>query len=93
MMHGPEKSDSAIVAREADEQSGVVRYGVGGAKGMDQGECGPIQHAPDSEPDKRDNGVGSHTAKFCRRYPRWEPHAGKPHVRIKPFDPALAMGC
>jgi hypothetical protein len=27
-------------------------------------------------------GVGSHTATCCRRYPRWEPYAGKPHVRF-----------
>jgi hypothetical protein len=26
--------------------------------------------------------VGSSTAIHCRRYPRWEPYAGKPHVRI-----------
>ena len=26
--------------------------------------------------------VGSHTASYCRPYPRWEPYAGKPHVRI-----------
>src|SRR2546428_9851675 len=26
--------------------------------------------------------VGSSTAPTCRRYPRWEPYAGKPHVRI-----------
>ena len=41
---------------EADEQSGAIRCGVGGAKGGDQGECGPTPHAPDSEPDKRDTG-------------------------------------
>ena len=39
MMHGRGKSDSAIVAWEADEQGGLVRCGVGGAKGGDQGEC------------------------------------------------------
>ena len=26
--------------------------------------------------------VGSSTAPNCRRYPRWEPYAGKPHVRV-----------
>jgi len=41
---------------EADEQSGVIRRGVGGAKGRDRGECGPTKHAPDSEPGKRDTG-------------------------------------
>ena len=33
MMHGREKSDSAIVAGKADEQSGPDRSGAGGAKG------------------------------------------------------------
>jgi hypothetical protein len=41
---------------EADEQSGVIRRGVGGAKGRDRGECGPTKHAPDSEPGKRHTG-------------------------------------
>src|SRR4029079_10342079 len=45
----------------ADEQSGRTtcgttcrgnaRSGAGGAKGGDQGECGPAKHAPDSELD------------------------------------------
>jgi hypothetical protein len=39
---------------EADEQSGAIRSGVGGAKDRDQGECGPTKHVLDSEPDKRD---------------------------------------
>jgi hypothetical protein len=33
MVHGREKSDSAIVAGETDEQSGPNRSGAGGAKG------------------------------------------------------------
>ena len=67
---------------EADEQRGAIRCGAGGAKGGGQGECGPAKHAPDLEPHKRDKDAGSYTAKTCRRYPRWEPYAGKPHVRI-----------
>ena len=78
---------------EADEQNGAVRCGAicsranrrgaGGAKGGGRGECGPAQHAPDSEPHKRVKHVGSHTAAhFCRGYPRCEPYAGKLHVRI-----------
>ena len=91
MMHGPEKSDLAIVAvkpankvafRRGAVRGGISRCGVGGAKDGDQGECGSAKHAPDSVPDKRDLKVGSHTATCCRPYPRWEPYAGKPHVRI-----------
>ena len=43
---------SAIVAGEADEQSGLDRHGTGGAKGGGQGKCEPAKHAPDSEPGK-----------------------------------------
>jgi hypothetical protein len=80
MMHGHEKSDSAIVAvkpankvaRAASERSvaGASRSGAGGAKGGDQGECGPAKHAADSEPGKRDTGAGTHTASNCRCDPR-----------------------
>lgn len=57
---------------EADEQRGVIRRGVGGAKGRDRGECGPIKRALDSEPDKRVTGCWLAYGAFCRRYPRWE---------------------
>ena len=46
MMNGPEKSDPCHSSWEPDEQS---RVDPSGAKGRDQGECGPIKHAPDSE--------------------------------------------
>ena len=70
MMHGHEKSDPAIVAvKPANKAEHLAasnpranRGGVGGAKGGDQGECGPAKHAPDSEPGKRVTGAGSHTA-------------------------------
>src|ERR1700730_9914685 len=47
---------------EANEQSGAIRCGAGGAKGGDQGECGPAKHAPDSEPGLRVTGAGPHAA-------------------------------
>ena len=43
---------------EVGEQSGAIRSGADGAKGGDQGECGPAKHAPDAEPDKRVTGAG-----------------------------------
>src|SRR5215469_6270656 len=55
---------------EAGEQSaalcgascrGVLRSGAGGAKGGDQGECGPAKHAPDTGSGKRVTGAGAHT--------------------------------
>ena len=71
MMHGPEKSDLAIVAVKpankaeppAPERSAAMRSGgAGGAKGGDQGECGPAKHVPDAESGKRVTGAGTHTA-------------------------------
>ena len=91
MMHGHEKSDLAIVAGKSANnvaprcgaiRGGVSRSGVDGAKGGDQGECEPAKHVPGAEPDKRVTGAGSHAATTCRLDPRWEPYAGKPHVRF-----------
>jgi hypothetical protein len=91
MMHGHEKSDPAIVAvkpankvapRCGAVRGGVSRSGVGGAKGVDQGECGLAKHALDSAPGSRVTGAGTHTAISCRLDPRWKPYAGKPHVRL-----------
>ena len=79
MMHGRGKSDFAIVAvkrankaEHPAEQSAVEVNcgGASGAKGGDQGECGPAKHAPDAEPGKRVTGAGTHTANICRRDPR-----------------------
>ena len=76
MMHGPEKSDPAIVAMKPANKAEQIRAsGVGGAKGGDQGECGPAKHVPDSEPGKRVTGAGTHTASAnasAVTYPRWE---------------------
>jgi hypothetical protein len=83
MMHGRGKSDEAIVAVKPANKAERSAAGVGGGKGGDQGECGPAAHAPDSAPHKRVTDAGSHTAAHsCRGYPRWEPYAGKLHVRI-----------
>ena len=91
MMHGREKSDLAIVAvkpaNKAAPRCGAIRggesrSGVGGAKGGDQGECGLAKHALDSVPGSRVTGAGPHAATACRLDPRWEPYAGKPHVRF-----------
>ena len=67
---------------EADEQSGAIRSGVGGAKGGDQGECGPAKHVPDLEPARVSQALERIRHAVAVTHPRWEPHAGKPHVRI-----------
>ena len=47
---------------EPGEQGGEVRGGAGGAKGGNQGECGPAKHTPDAGPGACDPGAGPHTA-------------------------------
>src|SRR5450755_1445369 len=53
---------SIVERREAGEQGGAIRCGVGGAKGRDQGECGSAKHAPGSGTGKCVTGAGTHTA-------------------------------
>jgi len=82
MMHGHEKSDPAIVAgkptnkaeRSAAElvEPRVGTEGIASQLSTRWTQC-QISVTP---------GVDSHAANYCRRYPRWEPYAGKPHVRI-----------
>ena len=67
MMHGRILRPNSC---EAGEQRGAIRCGAGGAKGGDQGECGPAKHVPDAEPRKRVTGAGAHTASICRHDPR-----------------------
>ncbi len=91
MMHGHEKSDLVIVAMKPANKAkeahcggvcGGERSGVGGAKGGGQGEYAPAQHVLDPEPGSRDKRAGAYTATFAVTHPRWEPYAGKPHVRL-----------
>jgi hypothetical protein len=91
MMHESEKSDLAIVAGKSANnvaprcgavRGEVSRSGVDGAKGGDQGECGPAKHALDSAPGPRVTSAGTHAATARRLDPRWEPYAGKPPVRF-----------
>ena len=91
MMHGPEKSDPVIVAMKPANKAkeahcggvcGGERSGVGGAKGGGQGEYAPAQYVLDPEPGSRDKRAGAYTATFAVTHPRWEPYAGKPHVRF-----------
>src|SRR6201986_3204654 len=49
---------------EADEQSGAIRHGVGGAKGRDQGECAQLSTRWTLSRVSVTQGVGSHTATY-----------------------------
>jgi hypothetical protein len=86
LVHGHEKSDLVIVAMKPANKArkahcggvcGGGRSGVGGAKGGDQGECGPAKHATDSEPHKRVTGAGPHTAKSLPLIPEVGAVCGK----------------
>ena len=81
MTHGHEKSRSAIVAvkptNKAERSAAELVERRAGTEGNEsqpstcRAQCRiSVTH------------VGSHAARYCRQYPRWEPYAGKPHVRI-----------
>ena len=40
------------------------------------------KHVLDPEPGSRDKRAGGVYGHFRRQHPRWEPYAGKPHVRF-----------
>ena len=87
MMDGHEKSDLAIVAVKPANKAKKVhcgggRSGVGGPKGGGQGEYAPAKHVLGSGPGSRVKGAGAYTAACAVKHPRWEPYAGKPHVRF-----------
>jgi hypothetical protein len=59
MMHGREKLHSAHSSEEAAEQGWETSGGGVGAKGGDQGERGPAEHASGADPGKRSPCAGS----------------------------------
>ena len=82
MMNGPEKSDPAIVAvkptNKAERSAAELVEPRAGTKGnaSQPSTCRTQSRIGVSQ------SIGSHTATLCRQYSRWEPYAGKPHVRI-----------
>ena len=82
MMDGHEKSDRAIVAgkptNKAERSTAELVERRAGTEGNARQPS--TRRTPSRE--SVTQGVGSSTAATCRRYPRWEPYAGKPHVRI-----------
>ena len=93
MMHGHEKSRSAIVAvkptnkaeRPAAEQSAAVPTVAEPVERRVETK-GNVDQQSTRRTQRRisvSQSAGSHTAAHsCRGYPRWEPYAGKLHVRI-----------
>jgi hypothetical protein len=86
MMHGPEKVGPCHSSREANEQGGAIRCGVGGAKGRDQGECGPAKHVPDTAPGRRITRAGAHTQSRKRK------EEGQVHRALSPCQRRPAQG-
>jgi hypothetical protein len=82
MMHGREKSDPAVVAvkpaNKAERSAAELVEPRAGTKG----NAGQLSTHRTLSRISVTQGVGSHTATYCRHSPRWEPYAGKPHVRI-----------
>ena len=90
MMHGREKSRSAIVAvkptnkvvRPAAEQSAVKPVAAEPVEPRAEAEGNAGQQSTHRAQYRvRVAGAGLRTASICRRDPRWEPYAGKLHVR------------
>ena len=81
MMHGPEKSDPAIVAgkpaNKAEQSAAELVEPRAGTEGnaSQQTRTG---HRAGQACHRRWSAYG----KFAVTLPRWEPYAGKPHVRI-----------
>src|SRR5260370_6424284 len=84
MMHGREKSDSVIVAVRSPNKAGEA------AAEARERRAGPEENASQQRTRRTQSRESvSQTpervrtaARFCRHYPRWEPDAGKPHVRF-----------
>src|SRR5947207_6232044 len=56
------QSHSDVVCRLLLEKKKRQPSGAGGAKGGDQGECGPPKHVTGTQPDKRVTGALTHTS-------------------------------
>jgi len=64
MMHGREKSESAIVAMKSANKVGQPAAEPMEPRADAKGECEPATHAPGTGPGKRVTGAGAHTE--CR---------------------------
>jgi hypothetical protein len=82
MMYGGGKSDSAIVAVKPANKAERSAAELVERRAGTEGNVGQLSTRRTQSRIRVTQGVGSHTAANCRRYPRWEPYAGKPHVRI-----------
>ena len=85
-MHGRGKSDPVIVAvKPTNKAERSVAEWVEPRAGT-KGNVGQLSSRRTQCRISVTQVVGSHTAVYCRRYPRWEPYAGKPHVAATDFN-------
>jgi hypothetical protein len=77
MMHGGGNSDPLVAVKPTNQAERSAAES--GAKGGDQGECGPAKRVPDSEPGKRVTGAGTHTAVREKAFSRYTPEVGAVH--------------
>jgi len=87
MMHGHEKSDLAIVAVKRRKPTAEISAGADAAESVERraGAKGNTHQQSTywtQEPGSRVKGAGACTATIAVIHPRWEPYAGKPHVRF-----------
>jgi RNA-directed DNA polymerase len=81
MMHGPEKSDRAIVAVKPANKAERSAAELVERRAGTEGNAGQLS----TRRTQRRISVTQVLVRIrhqSRRYPRWEPYAGKPHVRI-----------
>ncbi len=84
MMHGREKSDSVIVAMKSPNKTGEpAAEAMERRAGAEENASQPRTRRTQSRESVSQTPERVRTAaRFCRHYPRWEPDAGKPHVRF-----------
>jgi hypothetical protein len=82
MMHGHEKSDLAIVAVKPTNKAERSAAELVERRAGTEGNARQLSTRRTLRRISVTQAAGSSTAPICRRYPRWEPYAGKPHVRI-----------
>jgi hypothetical protein len=81
-MYGGEKSDQAIVAMKLankPEQSAAESVE---RRARAEGNCNATLHARRTQRRRRCTNRWTACGSLIRHYPRWEPYAGKPHVRF-----------
>src|SRR4051812_35452574 len=72
MMHGHEKSDLAIVAGKPTNKAERSAAELVEQRAGTKGNAGQPSTRRTQRRISVTQGVGSHTATYCRRYPRWE---------------------